>query len=181
MIWRMGMGECLILVVLAGAAIFLTLTVYRMLRKKKLNEKKENKKNQNIKRMTYTSDSDDEETVLILPDNKFDDEETVLLDDIGVPVTLKDINHPERVIHKQIYNKLVIGRSTDCDIIINGDYSISKVHCIIIKDEYKDVLYVEDCNSRNGTYLNRKKVTKKARIRNGACINIGQCELKIFI
>mgnify|MGYP000317349977 CR=1 FL=1 len=57
-----------------------------MVRKKKVKRKKgEIKKIKNIKRMTYTSDSDDEETVLILPDNEFDDEETVLLDDIGVP------------------------------------------------------------------------------------------------
>lgn len=174
------MREYLILIVLAGAAILLTLTVCRILRKKKLNEKKGNEKDQNIKRMTYTPDSDDEETVLILPDKEFDDEETVLLDDIGVSVTLKDINHPERVIHNQIYNRLVIGRSTDCDIIIDGDYSISKVHCVIIKDDYKHVLYIEDCNSQNGTYLNRKKVSRKVRLRNGDRISIGQCELKIL-
>ncbi len=63
----------------------------------------------------------------------------------------------------------VIGRRHSCDLCIPLD-SISKKHCQLNCDE--GTLKIRDLGSRNGTFLNGKRVNESA-IEPGDCVQIG--------
>jgi len=54
--------------------------------------------------------------------------------------------------------KVNIGRSTDCDIVLD-DPTVSKVHAVI-DIQYYDDLSIEDQQSKNGTFINGRKIVK---------------------
>lgn len=56
--------------------------------------------------------------------------------------------------------KVSIGRSSECDIVLD-DPTVSKMHALI-DIEYYDNLIVEDQESKNGTYVNDRKVKKSS-------------------
>lgn len=66
----------------------------------------------------------------------------------------------------------LVGRNKDeCQIAL-FDKKCSRVHCQIIK---KGGYYaIEDLNSRNGTYVNGKPLTKKSPIKPGDHVHIGK-------
>ena len=71
--------------------------------------------------------------------------------------------------------EITIGRNPNCDIHIDN-LGVSKQHAKIIK---QDGLYVvEDLNSTNGTYINRKRIAR-AVINNNDEIHIGKHTLQI--
>lgn len=55
----------------------------------------------------------------------------------------------QKLINKELY---VIGRGTDCDLFID-DGSVTTKHCQIIYRKYSREYYIEDLNSKNGTFL----------------------------
>ncbi|MCK5201442.1 MAG: FHA domain-containing protein [Spirochaetales bacterium] len=61
-----------------------------------------------------------------------------------------------------LVSKIIIGRSRSCDVVLN-DALVSRKHAVIqkIKDEY----FIKDLNSKNGTYVNKKKVPDRQYIR----------------
>lgn len=63
-----------------------------------------------------------------------------------------------------------IGRSRDNYIIIDRD-DVSKQHAVIYVEDKK--IYIEDRHSKNGTFVNGKRVKKATRIRDGDSIAIG--------
>ena len=71
----------------------------------------------------------------------------------------------------QIKNKISIGRSKQCDVVLNTEFA-SRLHAFIQKD-YNGNLYIIDNNSRNGTYINGRLVTGKKRISISDKIKIG--------
>lgn len=50
-----------------------------------------------------------------------------------------------------------IGRSVDCGIVLN-DSMVSRHHAAITISG--DAIFIEDCNSRNGTYVRDRKITR---------------------
>ncbi|MDY6844387.1 MAG: GGDEF domain-containing protein [Thermodesulfobacteriota bacterium] len=71
--------------------------------------------------------------------------------------------------------KMKVGRSSHADIRID-DERISGIHCTI---DYRDGnMTIEDQNSTNGTYVDGKKIKKKA-ITIKSKLQIGQCVMKI--
>ncbi len=69
-----------------------------------------------------------------------------------------------------------IGRDRTCDIILY-DKKCSRVHCQV---HCKGKFYaVEDLNSRNGTFLNRKKITKRRDLQEGDRIHLGSTTLEL--
>jgi len=86
-------------------------------------------------------------------------------------VTLNDkIVSIEKIEKDRIY----IGRSHLCDIVIN-QRSISSKHFRIVKKEGD--YFIEDMNSTNGTFLNSKKITGLHKLKNGDAILIGKYKL----
>ena len=71
---------------------------------------------------------------------------------------------------------LVIGRKSDCDIILN-DEQISKHHARIIKDGER--YRIEDLGSMNGTCINGKEI-KRVLLRDGDRINITDTVLLVY-
>lgn len=65
--------------------------------------------------------------------------------------------------------RIVIGRQTDCHVRIPLG-SVSREHCEILVNDGRAVL--RDLKSRNGTFVNRKKV-EKAELAAGDLVNIG--------
>jgi serine/threonine protein kinase len=51
--------------------------------------------------------------------------------------------------------KFILGRKKDCDLYLDDDL-LSRHHCQIFLNE--DTLYVEDLNSRNGTFVNGNQI-----------------------
>jgi len=69
-----------------------------------------------------------------------------------------------------------IGRSEECDIVIESPY-VSAKHALIRKKGKR--FYIEDLNSTNGTFVNGKRV-KISRIKNGDIITLGDVDLKFM-
>lgn len=67
-------------------------------------------------------------------------------------------------------NATVIGRRHDCDLRIPVT-SVSRRHCQLIYN--KDTLKVRDLGSRNGTYLNDKRIDGEVTIQAGDYLKIG--------
>lgn len=83
----------------------------------------------------------------------FDDDQTV-----RIARNLAILLHPaEQKAYKLKSPKITIGRSQiRCDVAIEGNDSISKVHAIIRQTKQK--CYIEDANSSNGTYINGEQI-----------------------
>ena len=61
-----------------------------------------------------------------------------------------------------IDKEVIIGRSSDCDIVLNYGY-ISKVHARI--SFYNGVYYVSDYQSKAGTWINGKRISCPTRLK----------------
>lgn len=95
----------------------------------------------------------DEGTVISGSGSEFDDDKTV-----RISRNLAILIHPaEQKAYKLKSPKITLGRSQiRCDVAIEGNDSISKVHAIIRQTKQK--CYIEDANSSNGTYINGAQI-----------------------
>src|SRR5262249_18381020 len=77
-------------------------------------------------------------------------------------------------------DRCVLGRSLDCDIhdLFQHTSAVSRIHAQIERDGRQYV--VEDRDSRNGTFVNDKKVTGKQLLRNSDRIPIFDVELTFY-
>jgi pSer/pThr/pTyr-binding forkhead associated (FHA) protein len=79
------------------------------------------------------------------------------------------INEPE----------ITVGRSEKCDFRVN-DPHISAQHCTITVGE--DCKYfIEDMDSTNSTFINRKELTKKVQLLYGDRIVMGKTILRFYV
>lgn len=65
-----------------------------------------------------------------------------------------------------------IGKGDTSDIKINDDVMVSRTHARISLE--RGLLWIEDLGSRNGTYINNKRIEKKTLLRSGDRVNLGQ-------
>jgi pSer/pThr/pTyr-binding forkhead associated (FHA) protein len=63
-----------------------------------------------------------------------------------------------------------IGRSKDCGIAV-ADPEVSRQHARL--SSHDGVVYVEDLSSRNGTFLNGRRITEAIEVREGDEIDVG--------
>jgi pSer/pThr/pTyr-binding forkhead associated (FHA) protein len=73
----------------------------------------------------------------------------------------------------------IVGRRAKCDIQI-GDPLVSKVHCVITADNEGN-FFIEDLDSKNSTFLNKKPVKKKIPVLYGDRIVIGNTIMRFFL
>lgn len=71
---------------------------------------------------------------------------------------------------------LTIGRSAECDVIIDDSYS-SQAHARLFRNGSQHLL--EDLGSTNGTYLNRQKVDNATVVRVGDFVQVGSTVLEV--
>ena len=67
-------------------------------------------------------------------------------------------------------DQLTVGSTSDCDLIWKED-SVSKYHARLFRKG--QVIYIEDTDSRNGTFLNGMRLHAPSKLRSGDEIRIG--------
>jgi predicted component of type VI protein secretion system len=77
-------------------------------------------------------------------------------------------------------DKFIIGRSETCSLRPKSE-SVSRKHCIIVLRDNK--VLVQDLNSRNGTFVNEKRLPPdKAKVLSGADkLRVGKLEFEVLI
>lgn len=80
------------------------------------------------------------------------------------------------------YENIGIGRGHSVPqfekfLSIGDDPRVSKLHCAIIKKD--DKLYLKDMGSRNGTYLNQKRITQPVLLQRDDVIRMGETEIEV--
>jgi ABC transport system ATP-binding/permease protein len=75
-----------------------------------------------------------------------------------------DLEPNQKALNLSILQSVLIGRSSECDLIIDSPL-ISRKHAKITK--YFDEFFVEDCESTNGTFLNSLRVKRKKQMYKG--------------
>jgi pSer/pThr/pTyr-binding forkhead associated (FHA) protein len=71
---------------------------------------------------------------------------------------------------------MVIGRSTDSDIQVQGQYT-SRHHARICSDN--DGSFVEDLDSKNGVRVNEQSI-RRQRLRDGDMVDVGGAKLRFI-
>ena len=72
-----------------------------------------------------------------------------------------------------------IGRNADCDLILD-DPKVSRNHALI-QHNGKDTYYIIDIASRNGCYVNTKRITAPSVLKNGDQIRIGDTHFEFVL
>lgn len=94
-------------------------------------------------------------------------------------IVLTDVHSPSKTFHVLMKDSVVIGRKTECDIVLAYDRSVSGKHCKIIAQGKK--FYIEDLHSLNGTFVNNVPVRTKTSLFAGNVIKLGEIELKFYV
>jgi pSer/pThr/pTyr-binding forkhead associated (FHA) protein len=68
---------------------------------------------------------------------------------------------------------VTIGRSEDADILLD-DVTVSRLHAMVRRRP--DGLYIEDADSLNGTYVNRRRI-ESHRLADGDELQVGKFKL----
>ena len=71
--------------------------------------------------------------------------------------------------HALTADRMVIGRQSDCDIVLDSN-SVSRRHAEVVADG--GAFFVEDLGSRNGTYVNGRKIEGRTRLAENDRIKI---------
>lgn len=69
-------------------------------------------------------------------------------------------------------NRVTIGRDPSCDVRLDSDIRVSRTHAEIIRVGVDWVL-LDDGLSRNGTWVNGKRITGRVRLHDGAMVRCG--------
>lgn len=76
----------------------------------------------------------------------------------------------------RINGSAIVGRSSICDIYFD-DLSMSKQHFAL--EVEKGNVYVTDLESKNGTFINGKKISGRTPVQNGGVIEAGSVAMTI--
>ena len=80
------------------------------------------------------------------------------------------------------YDNIGIGRSRNSSeferfLSVQDDPRVSKLHCAVIRKE--DKLYLKDMGSRNGTYLNGRRIQQPVVIQRDDVIGVGETKIEV--
>jgi ABC-type multidrug transport system ATPase subunit len=92
----------------------------------------------------------------------------------STPIKENKVNILDKLKNK---SKVVIGRATDCDVILHSE-SVSRQHAEVTKNK-KGSYFIKDLNSTNGTFINGHKVKGSQTILLTDKIFIGKLQLSL--
>jgi len=73
-------------------------------------------------------------------------------------------------------SEILIGRSTECDLILQAP-SISRKHSVLRL--FGEHIYLKDLMSKNGTYLNGVRISEEQELRDCDIIRLGELEFRL--
>lgn len=76
----------------------------------------------------------------------------------------------KRQITVDIDQSIIVGRSSVCEVYIDDD-NISRQHFVICDQD--GAFYIQDLNSKNGTFVNGQKIMRSKKLENGDKIKFG--------
>jgi pSer/pThr/pTyr-binding forkhead associated (FHA) protein len=74
---------------------------------------------------------------------------------------------------------ITIGRRDGCDIMLDYDSQVSRQHARVIYELTSKQFFVEDTNSRNGTYIGTEKLTGRSELQRGQLFRAGRTWLRV--
>lgn len=72
---------------------------------------------------------------------------------------------------------LSFGRRENCDISLHYDSQVSRVHAQLSFDGER--FWLEDLSSRNGTFLDKQRLTEKVELKPGSLFKVGRTWLRL--
>lgn len=153
--------------------LLLIILIFSLIKSKKV--KKDVKSE--IKSQSISNTSNIPNTVNIPKDNpKFTQPSSNIIKK-KIKFAVIDYKNEHSVIEIDISDKLIIGRSEDCDLTFK-DEELSRKQCEISYENGN--LFIIDLDSTNGTIINGVPIVNRIRLQSGDIIYIGQTELRII-
>jgi len=96
-----------------------------------------------------------------------------------MPVLLRIIDGPQAGASLEVREggRAILGRSDRCDFRILDSWA-SRIHCAVACRA--DGVFLEDLNTKNGTYVNGKRV-EKARLPDGSLVQLGTTTVQVLV
>ena len=66
---------------------------------------------------------------------------------------------------------ILIGRSAECDVVLDCSSRISRVHCAIVQVDSD--YYLRDLGSMNGVWIGSQRIVRDQKLQNGVEVSIG--------
>ncbi len=97
----------------------------------------------------------------------------------GIPLRLTAVSgaHHGREWLTEVAAETIIGRSAQCDVVIDDDSEVSSRNSVLSSEG--GLLFVEDLGSKNGTSINGSPITGRRRVGDGDLILVGRTELRL--
>jgi len=76
---------------------------------------------------------------------------------------------------------LNIGRRPGCDIFIDYDTQVSRLHARLSYDSDKRAFFLEDLHSRNGTIVNDVRLAGRVPVKSGTLFRVGHTWLRLDV
>lgn len=74
-------------------------------------------------------------------------------------------------VHELTHWEISLGRSTACDVVIDGDMTVSRFHAVIARR--RKGWTVIDTYSKTGTFVNGRRIDRKTILENGDTLTFG--------
>lgn len=71
---------------------------------------------------------------------------------------------------------VLVGRSPDCDAVLDVSTKISRIHCALIQVDHAH--YIRDLGSTNGIWVNGNRVERESLLANGNRVAIGDVQFQ---
>ncbi len=78
----------------------------------------------------------------------------------------------EFILDSEAPNK--VGRGHSAHVFVEDDLGVSRQNSLITYDKQTGVYYIDDTDSKHGTYLNGEKIEEKKQLNSGDIIGIGR-------
>ncbi|MBU1767420.1 MAG: FHA domain-containing protein [Candidatus Omnitrophica bacterium] len=78
----------------------------------------------------------------------------------------------EFILDSEIPNK--IGRGQSAHVFVDDDLGVSRQNSVVTFDKKMNMYYIQDTDSKHGTYLNGEQISEKKELKSGDIIGIGK-------
>ncbi|MBQ7541845.1 MAG: FHA domain-containing protein [Clostridia bacterium] len=79
-------------------------------------------------------------------------------------------------VHELTFWEISLGRSPTCDVVIDGDMTVSRFHAVIARRAKGWTII--DTFSKTGTFVNGRRIEKKTILENGDTLTFGSATFR---